>query len=81
MGRRGFAREEISRKVGEWKRYGKEAREWSDLLKPVGRVMVMRFKDLKSDEVKDFWRKVVSEKGGMGMGMISGLDHGILLLG
>jgi len=36
-----------------WKVW-KEAREWSELLEPVGRVMLMRFKNPKRDEVKDF---------------------------
>jgi hypothetical protein len=51
------------------------------------RMMVIGFKNPKSDEVKDFWGKVVNEKGrdgdGVDVEMISGvwLDYGIFLLG
>lgn len=55
--------EEISRRVGELKSYGKEGGEWSDWLKPVMRIMVMSFKNSKKRRSKGLWRKFAYEKG------------------
>jgi hypothetical protein len=53
-----------------WKRYW--GRLWSGVScwNPTVRMMVMRFKNSKSDEEKDFWWKVAYEKDEMGMGMM-----------
>ncbi len=60
--------EEMSRRFGKLKRYRKEAEKWSELLKVVVGMMVMGFKNLKSDEAKDLWLKVANQNGRDGSG-------------
>jgi len=54
---------DITKRVGEMGRYGKEAKEWSVLLTPVINNMINSFNKSKSEEVNDFCLKACYRKG------------------
>ena len=54
---------ELDRKVQIFPKYGDEPSEWTKLLRPVIKYMIMTFDKLDSKEVKDFWLQICHTAG------------------
>lgn len=63
----------LESKLEKLKEYGEEPTAWYGLLKPVMKRLVRTFKEPDSEEVLDFWQRIVHYKrGGSGTSYLNG---------